>query len=45
MPEKGSLVGAPAAFGEETMRACQCRNPIFCILPPFILRSVVENGT
>jgi Zn-dependent metalloprotease len=27
------------------MRACQCRNPIFCILPPYILRSVIEKGT
>jgi len=27
------------------MRACQCRNPIFCILPGFILKSVIEKGT
>jgi Zn-dependent metalloprotease len=27
------------------MRACQCRHPIFCILPPYILRSVVEKGS
>jgi Zn-dependent metalloprotease len=27
------------------MCACHCRNSIFCILPGFILKSVVENGT
>jgi hypothetical protein len=43
---KGNLAHPQPLFrGGKPMCAYHCRNPIFCILPGFILKSVIEKGT